>query len=292
MAIDKMMIDKWRLFHAISLDMLPNARLQLHHAAQVIAAMGKYFLPERADDSHTSLTWLPTQQTLAGEPLGKHGSIRGALRPSDFSLLLLSGDGGIADQLKLDGKTLPDALAWAKNQLRAQGIDSDSLSLKMHYEIPHHAVKDGRAFRLQPAQAFAELGKYFGNAHLLLSRLQNSYANVSVIRCWPHHFDIATLITVVENDDPENAKSIGVGLSPGDGGYSIPYFYVTPWPYPDPHKIPLPTLAGNGRWHTEGWVGAILTADHIETDASSGQQMEQVQNFLNSAITASQTLLG
>ena len=292
MALHEMTVEKWRIFQAISWEMLPDARLQLHHAAQVIAAMGKYLLPEKADDSHTSLTWLPAQQALAGEPLGKHGSIRGALRPADFCLSLLSGDGGITDQLKLDGKTLPDALAWAKDRLRKHGIDSDSLSLKMHFEIPHHTVKDGCAFCPRPAQAFAELGKYFGNAHLLLSGLQNAYPNVSVIRCWPHHFDIAALITVVENENPEHAKSIGVGLSPGDGGYSMPYFYVTPWPYPDPGKIALPTLAGNGRWHTQGWVGAILTADRIVTEAPSGQQIEQVQNFLNSAINASKTLIG
>ncbi len=285
-------VEKWRLLYANPLGMLPDARLQLHHSAQILAAIGKYLLPERADDSHTSLIWLPAQQSLAGEPLGKQGRIRGALRPMDFSLLLLSGDRGVANQLKLDGKTLSDALAWVKDQLRAQGIDSDPLSLKVHYEIPHHPVKDGQAFCMQPAEAFAELGKYFGNAHLLLSELQNSYANVSAIRCWPHHFDIAMLITVVENEDPEKAKSIGVGLSPGDGGYSMPYFYVTPWPYPDPNKIALPTLDGNGRWHTEGWVGAILPADRIVTAASSGQQVEQVRNFLNSAINASQTLIG
>jgi hypothetical protein len=37
---------------------LGDARLQLHHAAQLVAAMGISYLPHADDDSHTNLGWI------------------------------------------------------------------------------------------------------------------------------------------------------------------------------------------------------------------------------------------
>ena len=55
--------------------------------------------------------------------------------------------------------------------------------------------------------------------------------------CWPHHFDIATLVKL-EDGQPANARSIGVGVSPGDEYYAQPYVYVSPWPRFDAGKLP------------------------------------------------------
>ena len=49
----------------------------------------------------------------------------------------------------------------------------------------------------------------------------------SPVRCWPHHFDIATCVAL-ESGDPERERGIGTGLSPGDGTYGQPYFHVNP----------------------------------------------------------------
>ena len=44
---------------------LVDARLQTHHAAQQVVALGISFLPAQPDDSHTNLEWLPGH-ALAG----------------------------------------------------------------------------------------------------------------------------------------------------------------------------------------------------------------------------------
>ena len=84
---------------------------------------------------------------------------------------------------------------------------------------------------------------------------------------------------MVAHDDPEEARSVGVGMTPGDGGYPEPYFYVTPWPYPNPEV--LPRLA-TGSWHTEGWTGAVLTG----TEALAGEVEERTRAFLAEAVEA------
>src|SRR5918912_81934 len=92
-------------------------------------------------------------------------------------------------------------------------------------------------------------------------------------RCWPHHFDIATLLEFA------GGRSIGAGLSPGDESCDGPYWYVNH--YPATPRRDLPPLAGGGTWNTSGWVGAILPL-------SRGGD---VQAFLDSAIAASRTLI-
>jgi hypothetical protein len=68
-------------------------------------------------------------------------------------------------------------------------------------------------------------------------------------------------------------------MSPGDGSFTQRYFYVSPWPYPDASTLPV---LGSGRWHTQGWVGAVLTSDEIlsETD-----QQKFVEDFVQEAIS-------
>ena len=125
------------------------------------------------------------------------------------------------------------------------------------------------------------LAAWFHNADLVIKSVIQSTHGSSPVRCWPHHFDIASLITLDPDVDAEQARSIGVGLSPGDGSYDQPYFYVTPWPYPAVQT--LPALGSFGAWHTEGWTGAILTA---ETIIPSADQETVVREFLRDAIGA------
>ena len=112
------------------------------------------------------------------------------------------------------------------------------------------------------------------------------------MRLWPHHFDIATLWTLDAGVDAEEARSVGMGLSPGDGTYAQPYWYVTPWPYPQATAEELPPLPA-GRWHAEarngGWTGAVLLGEElvVQTDPVS-----TAQSFVQEACAAALQSLG
>jgi len=284
-------LNEWRLFSRVSFEKLIETRLQLHHAAQLAAAPGRFLLRPRRDDSHTNFFWSSQYQAMLGEPVGKEYPLQGALRPGDLTILLIDEDDNISEELSLDGKSLDEAFNWIKQQLSEKKIDTTKLSLKMPYELPDHPVKNQAPFNFHHPAQFEELAKYWANAHLLLCELVHITPNASPVRCWPHHFDIATLITVEEHPLPDKTKSIGVGLSPGDENYPLPYFYATPWPYPNLKSGSLPELPGGGRWHTKGWVGAVLTTDEIVSQHSAEAQIDQVDGFITSAVDAARKLL-
>jgi len=244
---------------------LLEERIECHHAVQINTRLARGFLRAKDDDSHTSLSWDPLAQALTGQPLAP---FRLGLRIANLTLLLLGLASEEIGSFSLDGHTFQDALTWVGERLRASGIDPAPLSLPIHFTLDDHPLLHGARFRLQGREPlFEELAKWYGNAARCL------HAVSSPVRCWPHHFDIATQIG-------SGAGSIGVGMSPGDGSYPQPYFYVSPWPYPEGSA--LPALA-SGKWHTEVWVGAVLTGDEI---LSKTDQQRFVQDFIQQAIAA------
>ena len=95
-------------------------------------------------------------------------------------------------------------------------------------------------------------------------------SNASEVRCWPHHFDIATVANLGPrngNEGSDQARSIGIGVSPGDEHYAQPYAYVSPSPRFD--RLPDPPKPG--RWHTDGFFGAVATGDAILGLPNRGQ---------------------
>jgi hypothetical protein len=106
----------------------------------------------------------------------------------------------------------------------------------------------------------------------------------SAVRCWPHHFDIATLWTLGDGD-AETAPSVGIGMSPGDSHYPLPYFYVSPWPRPAPEQ--LPPLPVPGHWHSQDFISAILTGDQI---VAMKDRRGETRQFLDAAIAVARDL--
>ena len=88
---------------------------------------------------------------------------------------------------------------------------------------------------------------------------------------------------------PDEGRSIGIGMTPGDDSYSEPYLYVSPWPYPEPSELPkLPPPAG---WHTVEWVGAVMTAEDLIAAGDEGAQAGRAASFARAAIAGSRALL-
>jgi hypothetical protein len=199
-----------------------DTRLQLHWAAQPAAGVSRALLAPAADDSHTAFAW-------------RDGALRqgsgAALRFADLTLLY---DG---QEFPLAGRTLDDAYRFLEERI-GEPVPRPS------YELPDHAVAHGAPFA-PDANDLARFASLYAEADRELQRIHTP------VLCWPHHFDIATLIERGEG------RTIGAGFVPGDAQYPEPYWYVTPWPYPDASTLPPLPL---GFWHRDGWVGAVLPA--------------------------------
>ncbi|MEQ9322938.1 MAG: hypothetical protein RIF41_27480 [Polyangiaceae bacterium] len=265
---------------------LAQARLVIHWAAQIVSAAGTGRLPAKDDSSHTNLGWSHDLDALVTHPLGggEDGGVVAGLVPGSLELFVARGGSAVANE-PLRGKTLEQGLAWLKRALDDELDEQAELTLPEH-DMPEHPVSDGGVFPAPDGPAYAEIGQWFHLAHHLLAEVaSHNRDRAPAPRCWPHHFDIATLITVERHDDAEKAKSVGVGMTPGDDGYTQPYFYVTPWPYPE--KATLPELR-HGRWHTDGWMGAVLTATE---SLANGDVTTRARAFIDDALAVNLAML-
>jgi hypothetical protein len=207
-----------------------------------------------------------------------------SLKITDLTLALHVGEGSTHVQsFSLDGR--PDAQAgqWLSKQLGARGLDAHALNAPSPYEMPAHAVSQGAAYG--PAglsDTLAELAAWFGNAGLSLGSIQRQMIwrklAASPVRCWPHHFDLATLTTLPARNTDATGY-VGAGLSPGDEYYDEPYFYISVYPEPDPAALPsLPTL---GHWHLRDFMAAVATAHKI---VAAKNQRAETDDFLRAAV--------
>ncbi|MFZ1862730.1 MAG: hypothetical protein WAU39_00795 [Polyangiales bacterium] len=273
----------WKALGQVLPSTLSDARLQLHWAAQLVSAPGHSLLPAKADYSHTSLEWDCPLGVLKGRAVGSE-PLYAALAFEGLDLLIVGASR--ERSLSLSGHTMEEALAWLAQEICS---DRTALSLPMH-DMPRHPLAEGAAFSdAGDEEERAELAAWFANATTSIHELLAKEPNASPVRCWPHHFDVASLITLDPGKDAESARSIGVGLSPGDGSYEEPYFYVTPWPYPKAKD--LPPLPAGAKWHTEGWTGAVLTADAV-ISMSDNEQEETVWKALHGAVATCRALIG
>jgi hypothetical protein len=253
---------------------LRDARLQLHYAAQFATALGISYLEHRPDDSHTNLRWDPKLEALRSRDVGAPShTVSVAVQPRELILLVLV-DGAIGERIPLHGSTIARAEAELRSALAPAGLDSRKLTLRRHYDLPPHRVARNDPFDTNRSNDFAELAHWYGNASILLEELRNR-TNGAEVRCWPHHFDIATLVTIAPG------RTCGAGMLPGDVMYPEPYYYVNAFPRPDDRLTSMP-LQGGGVWNTEDWFGAVLTGSCLNPDPSL--QAIQVRAFLESAV--------
>lgn len=260
---------------------LVDARLELHHAAQLVSiAVGRALLPAREDDSHTALRWLEDRDQWQGEEVPSTGGVRVGLRPADLLLTVGDADEPIASRLALGGRTRAEALDWLRLRLAERGVEPSLVKLDFHFAMPPHPVERGAAWRQDLEAERAELALYFSVASKLLREVVRDVPDARILT-WPHHFDIGTLLPHPRGTD----RLIGLGMSPGDEAYAEPYFYCSPYPRPDPTE--LPPLAV-GHWHREGFFSAVLTASELLGGRGA---VENARQYLDSALAACRQLL-
>jgi hypothetical protein len=278
----------WQSLGAAPPTMLVDARLQLHHAAQIVASAGVTFLAATPDDSHPNLGWVASLGALMGRPIPP-SNLQVGLRVADLTLLLVDPKGEVSDTFTLDGATLEDGYGWLAEASVRAGAELPAAGItRAAYEIPAHPVAAGEAFSCKARDDFAELARWFANGHDALAEIAAARADSGEVRCWPHHFDLGSLAVVATNATGDLEKSIGFGLSPGDENYAEPYAYVSPWPYPD--SSGLPSLASGGQWHTQAYTSAILTGSDLVAGAS-GDQSDRLRAFLAGSVDVCQRIL-
>jgi hypothetical protein len=269
-----------------TLEDFTDTRIQLHYAVQFIAAVGKALLPPKPDESHVSLGWNPELNYFVSQIVPAAKPFQVALDVVTLTSLILDEKGDKIAEFPLDRQTLAQGMTWLKDEIDKLGAEAEKVKFVSYpSDFPDRPLAHGAVFDATQESERKELMGYYADTYLILQDIVATNQGSSPVRTWPHHFDMATLITLLGIQDG-NQMTIGVGFSPGDNSYNEPYWYVTPWPYPNTTN--LPALAAGGFWHTENWVGAVLKASEIREVSA---KKVQVTDFIISAVKESELLL-
>jgi len=242
---------------------LGPARAIAHKAVQLATMAARANLVTAPDDSHSNLGWDSRERRFLSQPItNSQGSWFVSVSLSPLCVALVREEETI-ELRTLDNISMRDAAVWLDVQLAKAGLKPAS-GVELPYALPSDVDAVDVFDQSTGKAALATLSSWFDLANALISDFAIEQEGLnpgpSPVRCWPHHFDIATYVSL-EAGDFETARGIGVGMSPGDENYAQPYFYINPWPHLDASD--LPPLPPPGHWHTQGFVGAIATADDI-----------------------------
>lgn len=265
---------------------LTDTRIQLHYAIQGIAATGMALAEYQPDDSQMTCQWSSDLHAFVGHKLPGVHPVYVAMEPVSLTSLIVDEYQRAIASIPLVGHTLDDILDWHRAELTRLGFDVAGITwLSYPDDFPDDPVAHGAPFQDVAKTQRQTLADYFAHSRLPLKGVVMAQAGASPLQIWPHHFDMATLITLSKAG--ATPRTIGVGLSPGDRSYDQPYWYATPWPYPA--NDTLPPLS-RGHWHTNGWIGAVLPAEAIDNPALSTSQ-QAICTFLDEAVEACHIVL-
>lgn len=263
----------WRPLRALDRTRFGAARLQTHHATQWLARGARAYVEPQPDDTHTNLGWDDAFGGLVTHPSPQGGRL--GLRLADLTLAPIGPDGTPADTFALDGRRDADARDWLGRRASAHGLDPGKLDAPLPYDLP---PRPGDAYTVD-AEELGQLATWFSNANASLSAVRDAIAARKLmappVRCWPHHFDLDTLVTVAPG------RTSGGGFEPGDDYYDEPYFYVSLYPAPD--AATLPALPAIGHWHAKNFTAAVALAHRI---VAAKNQRAEVAAFLRAATDA------
>ena len=250
---------------------LLRARLPLHHAVQVVAAVGQSLAPRAPDDSQQSLSVAGLRNWLGAPVAG--GKFRAGIDPLDVEVRLCDVNGIPLAGIGLEGRTLRDGLAFLGDALARHGQRGKLEPPEHPADFPHHPLADGGIFPEGGAQGRAELLRMFHGTQEILRRVVAS--RDAPIRLWPHHFDVGCQLGL-------GKLTAWLGASPGDGADGVAYWYATMSPWPGPER--MSPLEGGGAWRREGLSGGSLPISDLAGDAAG--QGKQVEAFFRSALLA------
>ncbi|MEM8756550.1 MAG: hypothetical protein AAGF47_02055 [Planctomycetota bacterium] len=264
---------------------------ELHHAVQLVAELGKGWARAEADDSHSTLVWIPNAERLQDQffasRLAEGGRpARALLRPWDMKLFLIDAAGSPIDSVELEGTTFERALGWVRSV--AEGAIGPAVQdAEPAPDLPDHPVASGSAFGEPNQLAIAELIRFYSNADAVLGRVHELLDTESEPVTWPHHFDLAVLKIVSRDASGEMEHTIGFGLTPPDSVSAEGYWYVSPWSRTPGGGAAWPDLPV-GRWEPRGDAApmAVLPASEVSSTEDPAEQHERVAAFIADAYNA------
>ena len=254
----------WQQLGSISPVELQETRLYLQYALQWVerAALCTIAPDTNPDTAPTQplLTWQPAKNGFFSQPYRDNTQI--GLTLTDGEAFLTFGKASETatpatasapatattpdlQTFALNGHTDAEARLWVREQIEDSALDTTEYNDPS--SLPQHPLAEGARYKLsEQRENILEIARWFSNAHMLLSTLQEK---TDTIACSLEHFSIYL-----------DKSGLELGLSLGDIHYKQPYFYATsnpPWQsQPDFSH----SLSG---FHKKDFAGFVLPSEQI-----------------------------
>lgn len=272
-------------FRRFSTENIVESWREAHYAAQAAAELGKGWAEPREDDSHTSFSWFrgADGRGLEGVSAAGNTGYRARLKFEGLEISLCDGHGRTIGDFSLAGHTLAEAMAWMET-VCAHELGPRLQASVPAPDLPEHAMASGAVFTPDP-DGENDVADVYDATYLVLKRLRGMDSRFGEVRCWPHHFDMASLAVVGKDEGGAMTKTIGVGITPPDGLDDHGYWYVSPWARDGMAGEPAYRALSCGRWHDRG-AGVSMAMLSVHEVAGEGDRSHKLAAFLAESINA------
>jgi len=283
--IDAGTLDIGHGFKRFSVQSLIPAWREAHFAAQAAAEIGKSWGEEQADDSHSSFAWFRGEdgRGLEGVPAVGAKPFVARLKFEGLELSVYDGHARTIADFGLAGHTLADAMQWidgvATREMGPRKQDATPAP-----DLPEHAVGNGAAFTDDP-DGFNDLADLYDATYLMIEKLREGVPAFDHARCWPHHFDLASLAVLATDESGSMTKTVGVGITPPDSVDDAGYWYVSPWARDGVAGSPSYPGLEVGRWIDRG-SGVSMAVLPVTELSGEGERSEKLAGFIAQAFNA------
>lgn len=264
--------------------LLTEAWRQAHFAAQAAAELGKGWAEAKDDDSHSSMFWRSSHwwRGLIGHDTVGETAFRSSLHFDDLVLRIEREEHEVVAELALSGRTLDEAIAWIRAEAERL-IGPPLQEAQPAPDLPDHRLGSGGKFkRVRQLDSLAELYD-ISTLEVCSHFLRTRFPLFPYPLCWPHHFDLASLLVVARDEDGTMTRTIGMGVTPPDSVDEEGYWYVSPWTKHPVDNVELRDLL-YGRWHQR--EGALPMAVRPVNESA-----EQARDFYREALIAFEPIL-
>ncbi len=246
-----------------------STEITFHRIAQFIALTGINLIKKEADDSHSNMAWEASTGVLAGRYFTIRGQkFRLVFKPDSFHLVFEDDQRIIKSKLKLAERSVDEIMAWWEENIFMLGYQG-KLVKTPHYQLPDQPEYHASNLKAPDQHSLSLWINWRTQANGVLKEL-NKLAGINAdIRIWPHHFDTGVYYPF-KYDDGSEIQSVGAGLAIADTMIPEPYYYIYGWSKTGDIDYTRTPALEKGKWLTDGWKGAVLTAREAESRKEPG----------------------
>ena len=285
---------QWQTLGAVSPVRLRDAGHYLRYALQWVERGARCCLESESAAQEEHATYVATYVAWDGELLGmfspaleegkgegkRLGKRLGLSFADGVPRLVFGADEEEGEDFVLDGHTDAEARQWVRECV--ESLSYSATSFNDPVLLPAHPLAEGARYKVaEHRESLAELSLWFGNAALLLERLQ---AGGEAVCCSSAGFDLS--LRHRRQGRKGGKKGSGgsgiVGFCGGDLSYPQPYFYVVA----DPAWGSEPEWLGEGSrgvgvFHRQDFSGFVLLGEQV---VQLAEQESMVEMFLREAM--------